>query len=528
MLLYDYLKKSKDVNPNQIAVKLSESSIDYKQLDRESDTIADFMISRKIQNGETIGLLLKKSINSIIGIFGILKSGSVYVPLDIDSPHERINYIFNDCKIRCVMVDEPGLKKMIKNKIAYHNRLIVINFSKYAPEHGTIPSNWDIITVNDIKSEYKKNLGPIRVSEDSPAYILYTSGSTGYPKGVVLSHKNGMVFVDWAVNQLKLTKNDRFSSHAPFHFDLSILDIFATIKVGGTLFLIPPGLSYFPDAILNFIDRNKITVWYSVPYALIQLLPLKEQVTEKACSIKTLIYAGEVFHYQHLNKLLRLLPHTDIFNLYGPTETNVITWYKVNSSEKSDLRQNVPIGKACPYSEIQVVDENNMPVGIGKRGELIVRSESLMKGYCNNIKKTASVIRSINNENLNGEYYFTGDMVIEAEKDLYQYVSRKDNMVKTRGFRVELGEIEKILYRNNKIKQTAVIALPDQEVGNRIFAYYTANCDSLNAGEIDRYCSEYLPSYMIPEDYYLIDKMPLTSTGKINRNLLKQRLQESN
>ncbi len=456
MSLYQYLKDSASRFPNRPAVSCKGKVVNYSELKTLSDQIAESLITSGISPGERVGIYLEKSIESVAAIFGILKTGCAYIPLDIASPPARTQYI----------IDNSGMGAIIKE----------------------LKGSW---TIEKLKSG--------EASPPNLAYLLYTSGSTGAPKGVMISHQGSAAFVDWATEYFQTTEKDVFSSHAPFHFDLSIFDIFVSVKCGGHLCLLPSGLSAFPIDLATFISENKISVWYSVPYVLTQLALHGELGTLDLSSLRTIIFAGEVFHYPFLNSLRQELPGANFFNLYGPTETNVITHFKIPSLP-TVLKENAPIGRACPYAEIEVAED----------GELIVSSKSTMLGYWGDLPKTKNSFR--------GKFYLTGDQVKRNSTGDFVFISRKDNMIKSRGFRIELGEIESILAKHDFVQEVAAFAIPDVEVGNRIFAAVALRPNAQFSEEtLKKFCISNLPSYMVPERISVLEALPKTSTGKLDR-----------
>ncbi|MBD3314674.1 MAG: amino acid adenylation domain-containing protein [Chitinivibrionales bacterium] len=523
MPLQDYLQISASRIPDKVAVTCNKEAVSYRELDELSNELARRLLELGVTKGDRVGLYQTKSIDAVVSIFGVLKAGCGYVPLDVDSPVERTSYIIQNCILRALITDGRNAAKLNK-----HSRML-----SAIPETGRLCLS--------LKNELPPNVGasftPIvfdhsddRCRGQSPkhesaegdlAYILYTSGSTGNPKGVMLSHGNAEVFVDWAVDHLSLNEQDVFSSHAPFHFDLSVFDIFASIKSGGTLCLLPPGLAYFADAIRKIIADNGITIWYSVPSALIRLLSNTEGLKEDLACIRKLIYAGEVFNYPLLTKLRHHLTECDIINWYGPTETNVITTYRLDKNNTEDPTANLPIGTPCPYADICVVDDYDAPVNAGATGELIVKGASLMMGYWDDPEKTSRSIRTLREDDSGEPYYFTGDLVCRDDKGLLYYVNRRDHMVKTRGFRVELGEIETALHADETVTKAAVVPIPDNHITHRLYAF--VELSSAADGPIRDIINNLgtrVPAYMVPEQVFAMDRLPLTSTGKIDRRAL--------
>jgi acyl-coenzyme A synthetase/AMP-(fatty) acid ligase len=350
------------------------------------------------------------------------------------------------------------------------------------------------------------------VGPEGLAYILYTSGSTGTPKGVTLTQENATSFVDWCSREFVPTPSDRFSSHAPFHFDLSILDLYVPLKHGAVLYLVSEELGKSPDGLAAFIASNRLTVWYSTP-SILSLLAQFGQLDKRDCtSLRLVLFAGEVFPVKHLRSIVERWPHAAFYNLYGPTETNVCTFAKIPSPIPADRVESYPIGFLCDHCEGLVLD---VPAGTevpsGEEGLLHIAGESLFQGYWN--RPTDDLFFERNGR----RYYNTGDVVRETEDVGYIYVGRRDRMVKRRGYRIELAEIERGVYQNERIREAAVIALPDAWAGVKIIA-----CVAPQPGprpsiiELKTYCATALPAYMIPDAFLILDALPRTSTDKVD------------
>ena len=356
------------------------------------------------------------------------------------------------------------------------------------------------------------------------AYILYTSGSTGRPKGVMLSHGNAACFIDWCSEVFKPTEHDRFSSHAPFHFDLSILDIYVSLKHGATLVIVEEQLGKEPARLAPWIADKKLTVWYSAPSILSLLAQFGKLDQRDYSSLRHVLFAGEVFPIKYLKLLKSLWKHPRYFNLYGPTETNVCTFYEVPQLIPESQNEPVPIGKACPYCEPLVVsetgsevDEAGAEVPTGGEGELCISGPSVLQGYWNLPENTAKAFLP----GRDTRWYRTGDIVAELPDGNYKFLGRRDRMIKKRGYRIELGEIEAALYRHPAIKEAAVLAFPDEEnVPIKAFAS-TRNGTKLSIIELKKFCSENLPLYMVPDLFCCLEALPKTSTDKIDYQTLK-------
>jgi amino acid adenylation domain-containing protein len=352
------------------------------------------------------------------------------------------------------------------------------------------------------------------------AYILYTSGSTGRPKGVMLTHENAIAFVDWCSNTFAPVEDDRFSSHAPFHFDLSILDIYVPLKHGATLVLVGEELGKEPLGLAEFIGERKLTVWYSTPSILSMLAQFGRLERHDLSSLRMVHFAGEVFPVGHLRKLKALLPGPRYFNLYGPTETNVCTWFEIPRDIPEDRTAPFPIGWVCEHYKARVEDETGNEVKRGDPGELLISGPGVTKGYWNLPDRNRAVFRTTPDGRT---WYRTGDIVIDPGDGCYTFVGRRDRMVKRRGYRVELGEIEAALYRHPDVKEAAVVALQDEEAGVRIRAFLAPRNEArLSVIAMKQFCKDALPSYMIPDLFSFPESLPKTSTDKIDYQRLKE------
>jgi amino acid adenylation domain-containing protein len=349
------------------------------------------------------------------------------------------------------------------------------------------------------------------------AYILYTSGSTGRPKGVMLSHGNAACFIDWCSEVFQPTGHDRFSSHAPFHFDLSILDIYVSLKHGATLVLVKEQLGKEPARLAPWIAEKKITIWYSAPSILSLLAQFGKLEQHDYSSLRLVLFAGEVFPIKYLKLLKSLWLHPGYFNLYGPTETNVCTFYEVPHRIPQSQTEPIPIGKACPYCQPLVVDELGAEVARRAKGELCIAGPSVMEGYWNLPENTAKAFLSGHD----ARWYRTGDIVVELPDGNYKFLGRRDRMIKKRGYRIELGEIEVALYQHPAIKEAAVLAFANDD-GVPIKAFTsTRDGSKLSIIELKKFCSENLPLYMVPDIFCSLESLPKTSTDKIDYQKLK-------
>jgi acyl-coenzyme A synthetase/AMP-(fatty) acid ligase len=336
----------------------------------------------------------------------------------------------------------------------------------------------------------------------------------------MLSHLNAMAFVDWAVEEFGVAEHDRLSSHAPLHFDLSVLDLYAAARAGAAVVIVPAQLALFPVELVKWIREAEITVWYSVP-SILTLLVLRGKLAEvELPDLRTILFAGEVFPTKHLHRLMELLPHVRFANLFGPTETNVCTWYEVPRWE-GEPPASIPIGKAIEDVEVFAVREDGSVAPAGEVGELYVRGPTVMQGYWGDEERTArTLLRDWNGETGGFPVYRTGDLAFVDEAGDWIFLGRRDSQIKSRGYRIELGDIEAALNQHPAIVECAVVAIPDEVVTNRIKAYVVRRSEVAD-DELNRFLGERLPRYMAPELYEFRDDLPRSSTGKIDRRTLQ-------
>jgi amino acid adenylation domain-containing protein len=459
-----------------------------------------------------VGIYVRKSIDAVTSIFGILKAGATYVPVDPAAPAARNAYILSDCSVKALIVEERFVKDLCTEfeKTGAQPHLLALE----SHSHNLSLQEWLDRADADDPAPLTETSMP---SADDLAYILYTSGSTGKPKGVCLSHTNAISFVNWCSDTFAPTEDDRFSSHAPLHFDLSILDLYLPIKHGATVFLIGEELGKNPPGMVELIADRQLTVWYSTPSVLTLLVEYGNLARYDNLSLRLVLFAGEVFPIKHLRRLREILPGPRSFNLYGPTETNVCTYYEIPSTIPEDRLHPYPIGKVCSHLKARVVDEEGQDVALGEEGELCISGPAVMQGYWKLPARTAAAFYTDATE----RWYKTGDIVLEQEGGVYTFVGRRDRMVKRRGYRIELGEIEAALYRHPEISEVAAVALSNAE-GVLIKCFYsTHDGNSLSLLHLKQFCSERLPLYMIPDRFSCQARLPKTSTDKIDYQRLK-------
>lgn len=510
-LLTDLLDHSVRHYPGKTAIVVPGGErITYAELGKLSDQLRDRLAALGVVPGDRVGLRLRKSAGTVAVIFGILKVGAAYVPVDADSPTTRAAYILHDCRVRVVFT-EKSLGNGLRDSLLRLGADPVI----LSVADGASAESLEAL-LNTLEAA---STVPDRIRENSLAYILYTSGSTGNPKGVMLSHANALSFVDWCSETFRPNAEDRVSSHAPFHFDLSIFDLYVSAKHGATIVLIGESLGKEAMRLAQVISAEGITIWYSTPAILGLLTRYGKIHRHDYPQLRLVLFAGEVFPVAQYLSLRRTWSHPRFFNLYGPTETNVCTWYEVPDDPAVSRMSTFPIGKVCSPNQAMVVDDRGQPVKAGSTGELVISGPNVMRGYWELPEKNTQAVLV---DSRGTQWYRTGDIVAEGT-DGFHFVGRRDRMVKRRGYRVELGEIEVGLLSCGEFREAAVVAVPDSESGVRITAFVSGGQrTSLGTAALKALSMRHLPPYMVPDSFVVLPAVPRTSTDKVDYEELKR------
>ena len=522
-LLNQLLSESSVKYPDQEAVFFKNEKMSYADLERESNKLAYGLAENGVKKGERIGIYMNRCPASLVGVFGILKVGANYVPIDPLCPQGRLNYILKKCRIKFIVTLQNTLEKIAKalsDDIHLQKILVMNGLDKSFEPLKTVR----LIDWQKIRGSLKWDAFPTNTIDSDIAYILFTSGSTGNPKGVMLSHRNSLTFINSACEFFQITTDDRLSNICPLHFDMSVFDIFVAIKAGATIVMIPETTSMFPVKLAETIANKKITVWNSVPSALSLLSAYKNLDSHDLSSLRLILFAGELFPLKYLQRLKELLLGARFCNMYGQTEANSSTYYWVDKVP-SDAKAPLPIGRPLPNFEVFALNEKGKQVTQpGEEGELYVRAPTVALGYWDEDEKTEkSFVKNPLRPDLDERIYKTGDLVHLDSDGNYVFLGRKDHMIKSRGYRIEIGEIEIVLCNHPEIRNAVVVPIPDELIGNRISVLIVLfNKDSITKEEILRYCFQQLPKYMIPEIVEFRDSLPKTSSGKVDRKKLSE------
>lgn len=514
-LVHQLLESSADAHPARPAVVDGDRTLRYEELESEANRVAALLSEVGVERGDRVGLYLDKSLESVVAAYAVMKAGAAYVPLDPAAPAARLGYIARNCGLGVLLtgVEKADRWDALLQAGAPLETLVVLNEDR--PPDG--PRGVGVLARDEV-GIHDDARPPAAASDRDLAYVLYTSGSTGEPKGVMLTHRNARTFIDWAAALVGVDTEDQLSSHAPLHFDLSVFDLYAAAWGGASVTLVPPQASVLPRELARFIEAAGITVWYSVPSVLTALALRGGLARGDLPRLRAVAFAGEVFPTKFLRQLMALLPGAAFYNWYGPTETNVCTWYRVDELPE-DTDEPVPIGRAIDNVDVFAVTEDGRLAEPGAVGELYVHGPSVTPGYWADPERSAAVLVPSPVGPPGEIAYRTGDLVQELPDGTYRFLGRRDAQIKSRGYRIELGEIEVAILAHPKVVECAVVAIPDDEVTNRIRAHVVAE-EGLTEADLSHHCRVRLPKYMIPETFTFSEALPKTSTGKVDRRAL--------
>jgi len=530
-LLPHLLHDAAEHRPGATALELGDRRVDYRELAATAERLAACFAAGGVGHGDRVGVHLPKGLVAYAAVFGALGVGGCYVPLDPSAPPARIRTMAEDCGLAGLVTTGELARRLFATGELPGLRRVVIDGNAGTSLDGFPAVSWQEAVAAGSAPP------PNPAIETDLAYLLYTSGSTGRPKGVMISHRGALAFVQWAVAELGLEASDRVAAVAALHFDLSVFDLFATIAAGATLLPLPPGILLRPRELTRWIAEAGITVWYSTPSTWILLLEEGGLEERRYPRLRRVLFAGEVFPTRQLRRLRRALPDAELYNLYGPTETNVCTWKRVDELPADD-RRTVAIGRAIDGVEVVAVDPEGREVPPGAEGELLVRGPTVTSGYWGGPEGSAAAFTSLPHHPGDGRWYRTGDLVHRDPDGDYHFHGRRDHMVKVRGYRVELGEVEAHLSAHPEVREVAVVVPEDDPVegggdedgrGDRLCAaVVAAGPERPSVIGLKTFLGERLPPYMIPTEIRFVDALPKTSTKKIDRRTLARELGRRN
>lgn len=510
-LLSHLIDQSADRWPEKAAIECRGESLSYRELARQSNRLAHLLVERGVARGDRVAILMNKRVECAIALYGIMKAGAAYVPLDPGAPTDRHAFVIRDCGVRH-LISEPRKQKAVEALSRAVELTTVIGCE--APQgNGMTAFSFDALEGFD--SAAPPDCGAM---EQDLAYILYTSGSTGVPKGIMHSHRSGLAWAEVSADAYRLDAEDRISNYAPLHFDLSTLDYFASALVGATTVMIPEEVTKLASSLCASIAGEALTVFYTVPFALTQMVRSGCVRDSDFSALRWVLFGGEPMPPAQLARLMDDLPATRFCNVYGPTETNGCTHFPL--PETWDPERPLPIGETYPNTEALILDADDAEVAPGEVGELVIRAPTLMRGYWGreDLNAVSSFYRQAHC-GLPDRFHRTGDLVYRDVDGMLCYVCRKDRQIKSRGCRIDLDEVELALRHCEAVADAAVFSIEDADGHQVIEAAVVQSAEAAAPFDaaLRRQLKASLPVYALPRRFAIIAELPRTSTGKVDR-----------
>jgi amino acid adenylation domain-containing protein len=496
--IHELFEEQVERTPDNIAVVFEDKKLTYRELNERANRLARTLREKGVKPDNIVGIMVERSLEMIVGIMGILKSGGAYLPIDPGYPEDRIKYMLEDSETKLLLTEEHLL-----NKVDFEGELLNLQ------DENVYSNNGD----NLEKSKTPKDL----------AYVIYTSGSTGMPKGVMIEHYSVINRLTWMQKRYPINFDDVILQKTTYTFDVSVWELLWWSLVGAKVCLLPQGGEKDVEIITNYVELNKITVVHFVPSMLNIFLDYveKEEKAERIKTLKQVFSSGEALssnQVKRFNDILYKEYKIKLCNLYGPTEATVdVSSFDCSSLDNLDI---VPIGKPIDNIGLYVLDKrmNIQPIKIA--GELYISGDRLARGYWNNPELTAE--KFVDNPFVVGKkMYRTGDLARWLPDGNIEFLWRIDHQIKIRGFRIELGEIESNILAYEGVKETIVVDRED-ETDNKYLCAYIVSENELKVGEVRAYLLKQLPEYMIPSYFVQLDKIPLTSNGKVDKKVLPE------
>jgi len=517
-LLQGYLDAAWAAHPDKAALVDDQRTVTYGQLYRDANRIAHCLTVHGVRRHDRVAICMKRSSQVIMAMLGILKADAIYVPLDVKAPIERLLKVVRDSRPSAVICDEAALP--ILDEVKSHMgsvRHIIVCGAKHLSMRDIPETSLEELPLDAAPPPLCRNI------DADAAYILYTSGSTGSPKGVTISHLNVINYIEWAVEYFEIRATDRILGTAPFHFDMSTFDIFAALKAGATLYIAGERLLLFPGKLFDLIEKEQVTLWKGVSSLLMYLSSTGTLKEGRIPTLQKVLFGGEVLATKHLINWIQHYPEKHFYNVYGPTEaTGISACYPVRNlpSAPSDP---IPIGKACSNTEIFILTEDNCLADVGEPGELCIRGSGLSMGYWGDEEKTArAFVRNPLGCTLNDRIYRTGDLARLREDGLLEYLGRKDFQIKFMGYRIELYEIEQAILTQDRIHQAAVVLCDTSQSEVPELVAFIAGPSLLDPESVLEELGRAVPSYMLPQRIIPLAEIPLTDRGKTDRGALRE------
>ena len=512
-LLHKNVEQAAAACPDQEAVRCGNHSLSYAELNDRSSRFAAALIDMGVRPGDRVGISLPPGIESPVSVYGVLKAGAVFVAIDPHSPVQRT----------CEVLRAAEIRHLVTNRLSAESFEHLRNNSPL--KHVIGENSFDVSILNavtwDSIESYSTMIPVTNIQSDAPAYIIFTSGSTGSPKGIVHTHFSGQSYARLSAKTYNVVAEDRIANASPLHFDMSTFGYFTAPFARATTVFVPDAYLKMPASLSQLLQAERISIWYSVPFLLIQLLERGVLDQRDLSDLRWVLFGGEPFSQKHVRQLMDILPKARFSNVYGPAEVNQCTFFHVPRERDSAVNSDdaVPIGSEWDETEA-IIDESRFTDESNNTGELLIHSTTMMQRYLNASSDDTETFHITEDGK---RFYRTGDLVRRNVDGTMTFVGRKDRQVKVRGYRIELDEIEHVLTCHPDVIEAAVFSgtAADQESDVSIRAAVRVSSPEVNEDRLRNWLTKKLPSYAIPETIDTCDSFPRTTSGKVNRRQLQ-------
>jgi amino acid adenylation domain-containing protein len=530
-LLHHLVDLAADRSPEAEAFCDPDQRVSYGELARRSNQLARLLIEDGLRPGARVGIMMPRCVDSALAVYATLKAGAAYVPIDPLMPTGGLAHLIEDCGIEHLLAHESLAQTLERLATRQTSLRTVIGAS--AELSGSI----SVRPWSDLDAYRAGSPPALTTTAADLAYIMYSSGSTGRPKGIMHTHSSGLSYARLSVETYGVTPEDRIGNHSPLHFDMSTFGYFSGPCAAATTLLVPEAYTKMAASLSQLMESQRLTIWYSVPLALIQLLTRGVLESRDLRSLRWVLFGGEPFPRQHQRALASLWPHARFSNVYGPAEVNQCTYYHVPRPGEAGADDDgpIPIGRIWDDTEGLILDESDRIVELGETGEtgetgeLLVRSATMMRGYWARPDLDAKAFHHRRlDSNLERTYYRTGDLVKLRNDGELMFLGRKDRQVKVRGYRVELDEIELTITSHQEVEEAAVYPVRVAgEVDHLEAAVIVKPGSQVDSDEISRFVADIVSWYAVPKAIRVQDTLPRTTSGKIDRRSLQAAAQGS-
>ena len=506
--LHRLFEEQVERTPGHPAAIFKKQTLTYRELDEKANRLARLLRRKGVEPDHTVAIMTERSLEMMVGLMAILKSGGAYLPISPDYPAKRINHLLLDSSTKILLTQGKFVDKIKANLEA---AIEIINL--------------------EAEENYRESPVPLPAinGPQNLAYVIYTSGSTGKPKGVMIEHRSVVNRLHWMQKKYPLDESDIILQKTPFFFDVSVWELFWWSMVGASVCFLLPGFEKFPQAIVETVETRHITTMHFVPSMMSAFLGYMENSGEiqRLANLKRVFCSGEALkpaHVERFNKTLFQQNGTRLVNLYGPTEATVdVSYFDCPTDTDGTETQCIPIGKPIDNIQLYIIDEDSREQPVGNEGELCIGGIGLARGYLNRPVLTSEKFVEHLFDRPHRPYrtyiYRTGDLARWLPNGNIEFLGRMDFQVKIRGLRIELGEIEAVLSHHPAVQDCVVLVKETSETIINLVAYMVTKME-IPEVELKKYMKSLLPEYMVPSEFVVLETLPLTPTGKIDRKKL--------